>query len=273
MQNHCILILKWKESTIWDWLTGSGTAASINSLRKEQIPHITLSQLQHKLTKRIQINNWFRFFVVGLTDSQRSQMVLCESVCAGQERTSSLPDLPETQSTGRVCFPTCSQRDSNSSKLTGVQSVRFKLKDKPSFVCFMYSWAGPTRAAESEVFRWIRMNPFHSTVRENSLCWNHRLIPVHLHFSEWFTVHTTTLLSSERFCWFQAGTERTVTHSWGNNSLIPTLWPKVSQFCCFIVKAFKYLNNSGLSLGRMSFEDCVSCILDAFKEWKWQNDE
>lgn len=101
------------------------------------------------------------------------------SLCAGQERTSSLPDLPETQSTGRVCFPTCSQRDSNSSKLPGVQSVRFKLKDKPSFVCFMYSWTGPTRpighvkswrAAESEVFRWIRMNPLHST-EVNSLHW------------------------------------------------------------------------------------------------------
>lgn len=45
-----------------------------------QIPNLTLGQLQHKLTKRIQINNWFRF-VVGLTDSQRSQMVLWEFAC------------------------------------------------------------------------------------------------------------------------------------------------------------------------------------------------
>ncbi len=75
-----MLVLKWKESTIWDWLTGSGTAASISFLCKVQIPHITLCRLQHELTKRIQINNWFRS-VVGLTDGQHSQMVLCEFVC------------------------------------------------------------------------------------------------------------------------------------------------------------------------------------------------
>lgn len=80
LHRDCILVLKQKESTIWDWLTESGTAASISFLCKVQIPHIILCQLQHELTKRIQINNWFRF-VVGLTDSQRSQMVLCEFVC------------------------------------------------------------------------------------------------------------------------------------------------------------------------------------------------
>lgn len=90
-----------KIRVIWDWLVVPGAVASISILSKVQIPHIILCQLQHKLTKRIQMNNWLRF-VVGLTGRQHSELSTV-SLFTSQEMPSSLLKS-STQWTGSFYF-------------------------------------------------------------------------------------------------------------------------------------------------------------------------